>query len=324
MEQEQVIGLLAQSQDYLSGEAMSCALGVTRAAVWKEITALRREGWPIKASTRRGYRLDGPPPVLSAAYLSALLPENSIFREKIKVEPQVDSTNTRLKALAAAGAPTGSVLIAEEQTGGRGTQGRAFQSGKGDGLYLSALLRPRVALDDLLTLTGWVAVAVRKGIEQASGAPAQIKWLNDIYLDGRKLVGILTELSLLGESGEPDYVVVGIGINIAQTLDTFQAQGLEHIAISLAQAGYPVEQNRLALCVLSELDKLVTQFPTHRLAYLTQYREHCISMGRRVTFEDNGQAVTGTVRGVDKRFSLIIATDGGGERTVSSGTVSLL
>ena len=210
MDQTSVLSLLAGQSGWLSGEEMSRALGVTRAAVWKQISQLRQAGWPIQSSTRLGYRLAGPPPCLSAGYLNALLPDGSLFSGKIQALDSVDSTNTRLKALAAAGAPEGTVLLAEEQTAGRGTRGRSFSSPKGQGLYLSVLLRPKTSLEELLTLTGWVAVALREGIQTACGADAGIKWLNDLYLRERKLCGILTELSLLGESGEPDYVVIGV------------------------------------------------------------------------------------------------------------------
>ena len=323
MEREQIVSLLAGTEGHLSGEEMSRALGVTRAAVWKEIDALRREGWPIESSTRKGYRLSGPPPALSAAYLNAKLPTGGLFAGKVRVERVVDSTNTRLKA-AAASLPHGAVLIAEEQTGGRGTRGRSFHSPRGDGLYLSVLLRPQAALSDLFTLTGWVAVAARDGVEKASGAPVEIKWLNDLYLHGRKLCGILTELSFLGESAEPDYVVVGMGINMNQTAGTFRAQGLEGIAASLAGEGWPVERNHLAICLLCALDEMARDFPKNRTDWLERYRAHCITLGRRVSFETENGVLTGAAVGVDDRFGLQVAGDDGKDYAVSSGTVKML
>ena len=325
MDREQVAALLAGAGGHISGEEMSRTLGVTRAAVWKEVDALRQAGWPIQSSTRKGYFLSGPPPVLSAPYISAQLPPDSLFSGKVRVEGCVDSTNTRLKAAAAAGAPTGSVLIAEEQTGGRGTHGRAFQSPRGEGLYLSVLLRPRLTrLEDLLTLTGWVGVAARDAVERACGAPVRIKWLNDLYLNGRKLCGILTELSFLGESGEPDYVVAGMGVNMSQTAETFRAQGLGDIATSLALEGFPVEPNRLAVCLLTGLDHMVRGFPDKRADYLERYRAHCVTLGRRVSFEGPDGPRTGTAAGVDSRFALQVEQDSGGLYTVSSGTVTML
>ncbi len=323
MERDQVAALLAQSEGYLSGEEMSRALGVTRAAVWKEIEALRQAGWPIQSSTRKGYRLAGPPPALSAPYISARLGRDNLFSGKITVEPLVDSTNTRLKALAHS-APTGSALLAEEQSGGRGTHGRSFQSPKGDGLYLSVLIRPQVELADLLTLTGWVAVAAREGTARASGAPVEVKWLNDLYLNGRKLCGILTEFALLAESGEPDYVVTGMGVNMNQTAETFRAQGLEGIAASLAGEGYPVEQNHLAVCLLEALDRLVRDFPEKRLDYLERYRAHCLTLGRRVSFDGEGALLTGAAAGVDEHFALVVDGDDGKRHVVSSGTVKMI
>ena len=323
MERDQVAALLAQSEGYLSGEEMSRALGVTRAAVWKEIEALRQAGWPIQSSTRKGYRLAGPPPALSAPYISARLGRDNLLSGKITVEPLVDSTNTRLKALAHS-APTGSALLAEEQSGGRGTHGRSFQSPKGDGLYLSVLIRPRVELADLLTLTGWVAVAAREGTARASGAPVEVKWLNDLYLNGRKLCGILTEFALLAESGEPDYVVTGMGVNMNQTAETFRAQGLEGIAASLAGEGYPVEQNHLAVCLLEALDRLVRDFPEKRSDYLERYRAHCLTLGRRVSFDGEGTLLTGAAAGVDEHFALVVDGDDGKRHVVSSGTVKMI
>ncbi len=325
MDKKQVAALLAGAGGRVSGEEMSRALGVTRAAVWKEMEALRREGWPIESSPRKGYRLAGPPPALSGAYISAQLPPDSLFSGKVLVEPVVDSTNTRLKAMAAAGAPEGTALIAEEQTGGRGTHGRSFQSPRGDGLYLSVLLRPRgVRLEDLLTLTGWVGAAARRAVERACGAPARIKWLNDLYLNGKKLCGILTELSFLGESGEPDYVVAGMGINMNQTAETFQAQGLGDIATSLALEGFPVERNHLAVCLLSALEQMIRDFPDRRADYLADYRAHCVTLGRRVSFQGPEGTRTGTASGVDGSFALLVSGDDGREHTVNSGTVTML
>lgn len=249
--------------------------------------------------------------------------KDNLFAGKIRVEPLVDSTNTWLKHRAAS-LPTGTALLAEEQSGGRGTHGRSFHSPKGDGLYLSVLIRPRVGLADLLTLTGWVAVAAREGAAKASGAPVEIKWLNDLYLNGRKLCGILTEFTLLAESGEPDYVVVGMGVNMNQTAETFRAQGLEDIAASLAGEGYPVERNHLAVCLLEELDQLVRDFPAKRADYLDRYRAHCITLGRQVSFDGEGTLQTGTVTGVNDDFALQVAGDDGREHVVSSGTVKVI
>ena len=260
---------------------------------------------------------------LCADTISDLLPEDSLFAGKLLVEDCVDSTNTQLKAMAAAGAPEGTILLAEEQTGGRGTRGRSFCSPRGEGLYLSVLLRPRAELSDLVQLTGWVAVAARRAVERACGAPAQIKWLNDLYLNGRKLCGILTELSLNSDN-RPAHVVVGIGVNVSQTADTFRAQGLEGIATSLAAEGYSVDRNRLCACLLEELDMMYRLFPDGQSVYLEEYRKFCLTPGREVTFEEGGQTLRGSALSVDDEFGLVVRGEDGSRRTVFTGTVSLV
>lgn len=260
---------------------------------------------------------------LRADAISATLSRGSLFAGKILVEDSVDSTNTQLKAMAAAGAPVGTVLLAEEQTAGRGTRGRSFCSPRGEGLYLSVLLRPEGSLREVTQLTGWAAVAARRGVERASGAPVEIKWLNDLYLNGRKVCGILSELSLDG-GGRPDYVVVGIGVNAAQRVETFRSQGLEGAATSLGLEGYAVDRNHLCVCLLEELERLCREFPRERSAWLDEYRKYCLTAGREVTFEEGGRTHRGTALGVDDEFALEVRGEDGTKRTVFSGTVSLV
>lgn len=260
---------------------------------------------------------------MSAEEITRLLPEGSLFAGKVMAADEVDSTNTRLKAMAAQGAPAGTVLLAEAQTGGRGTHGRAFQSPRGEGLYLSVLLRPRAPLAELLTLTGRVAVAVRAGVERASGAPCRIKWLNDVYLNGRKLAGILTELQSAPGGGGADFVVVGVGVNVSQSTETFRRQGLERIAASLAGEGFAVERERLAAALLIELEAMIRAFPGGREEYLAEYRRHCLTLGRAVACAESGGTLRGTAYDVDGDFALLIDGRDGQRHRVISGSVTL-
>ena len=240
-----------------------------------------------------------------------------MFTENIIRLETVDSTNSRLKQLAQAGAPEGTVLIAGEQTAGRGTGSRSFFSPRGEGLYLSLLLRPKAELKDLFTLTGRAAVAVRDGIERACAAPCRIKWLNDIYLNDRKVCGILTELSAVKPEGV-DHVVVGIGVNVSQTAQTFGAQGLQETATSLAAEGYCVSRMELAEAILEELERMYRSFPNEKEAYLARYRAQCLTIGRQVGYRENGVDYTGTAAAIDGDFALVVEG-----RTVTSGTVYL-
>lgn len=249
--------------------------------------------------------------------INALLPAGCLSAGRVTVLARTDSTNDRVRQLAEVGAPEGTAVAAAEQTAGRGTHGRSFASAEG-GLYLSVLLRPEAPLDDLLTLTGRVGAAVRRAVENASGAPAEVKWLNDLWLKGRKLCGILCELGpVRGERAE--YVVAGIGVNVSQSRESFAALGLGDIATSLAAEGYPVAREALCAAILTELDGLTRAFPAGLAEDLADYRAHCLTIGRRVrTGQGEGLAV-----GIDGRFGLLV-DHGGTAEAVQFGSVELL
>ena len=193
MTKEDLLSLLWQNADaYIAGEELARRLSVSRTAVWKAIGQLRETGYNIESVSNRGYRLLSESDVLSEEGIRRHLKHQEL---KLQVYKTITSTNTVLKSLAAEGAPAGLVLIAEEQTAGRGRMGRSFYSPADSGLYLSLLLRPNVSAVEATRLTACAAVAVAETIEELSGRPAQIKWVNDIFVDGRKVCGILTEAS---------------------------------------------------------------------------------------------------------------------------------
>ena len=209
---EQLLTLLeARQGSFVSGEELAGALSLSRAAVCKAIKALRQEGCAIEAITNRGYRLSPDSDILSAQGVKKHLNPNF----QITVSPSVDSTNTLLRSMAEQGAPEGTVVIANAQTKGRGRRGRTFYSPGNTGIYLSLLLRPvNAGPRQTVTLTAAAAVALCQAMEAVSGAEPQIKWVNDIFLNGRKVSGILSEAAFGLESGVPEYVVVGVGINV--------------------------------------------------------------------------------------------------------------
>lgn len=243
---------------------------------------------------------------------------------RLEVADCVDSTNDCLKERAAAGAPEGMALLALEQRAGRGTRGRSFASPRGEGLYLSLLLRPSVELTRLLSLTGWAAVAVRRAVARSCGAAADIKWMNDLYLGGRKLCGILTELSPIGPAGQVDWVVVGIGLNRSGSRASFARLGLEDIATSLAAEGWEADGEVLAARLLEELDRLWADFPGAGADWLDEYRQACLQLGRPVRFETAEGWRTGVARRVADDFALEVEGADGRLYRVCSGTVSLL
>lgn len=323
MNQDNILRLLIQAGGSISGEEMSRRLGVTRAAVWKGIEALRGAGYEVVSLPGQGYRLESCPNKLSAGAVSARLsPEAVVGREIVCLE-QVDSTNTYLKRRGAEGAPHGVAALAEEQTGGRGRRGRRFESPKGAGLYLSVLLRPDCSPVEAVTLTAWVGVAVCDAVEQAAGVRPQIKWTNDIILNGKKLCGILTEMSVEGETGAVDYVVAGMGTNVGETAEFFAAAGLSDIATSLAMEGYTVDRNVLAACLLNALDRMAKEFPQEKEKWLKKYRAGCLTPGHEVKLIGPDGERSAKALEIDDDFGLAVALPDGTVETVTAGEVSV-
>ena len=321
--EEQVLALLnAHKTGYLSGETMSQNLGVSRAAVWKAIKALRQEGYEIDSAPKRGYRLVSAPDVLREGELTAGLGGCLLGRE-ICCLPTVDSTNNEAKRLAVAGAPEGLVVLADRQTGGRGRRGRSFQSPEVQGLYLSVLLRPEVSATAAVNLTAWVAVAICDGVEEACGVRPGIKWPNDIILEGRKLCGILTEMELEGETGAIQWVVAGIGTNVSQKSEDFE-ETVRPVAVSLAMAGHPVRRAELALAQLRALDRMYRDFLSGQVdSWLARYRQDCLTIGRQVLLLQGERREEAQALEIDDEFSLVVRLTDGPETTVRAGEVSV-
>ena len=203
--------LTAAKGTAVSGAQMAERAGVSRAAVWKAICALRDEGYVIDAVTRGGYTLHADDGRLTAAAVAAHLHTDGLALTALQ---STDSTNTRIRVLAEDGAPEGTVVVAAAQTAGRGRSGKSFLSPAGTGLYMSILLRPALTMGDSLLITTAAAVAVSRAIERVAGCEAKIKWVNDVYVDEKKVCGILTEGALDLENGGLRYAILGIGINI--------------------------------------------------------------------------------------------------------------
>lgn len=320
---EQVLALLtAQGGAYISGEEMSERLGVSRAAVWKSIDALRREGFRIEAAPRRGYRLDGGPDRLTEG---TVRPHLSDPARPLVCLDSVDSTNNYAKSLAASGGGfrDGTAIAADEQTGGRGRLGRSFASPKGKGVYLTLLYRPDIPPAKAVNLTAYVAVAVCDGIEAATGLRPGIKWTNDIVLDGRKLCGILTEMGVEGESGALQYLITGIGINANHAPEDFPPE-VRPIAASLAMAlGRPVERGRLCACVINALDDMYRAWLGDGGDYRQRYRAGCLTLGRPVRVIRPDGTADAFAEDIDPDFGLIVRYPDGRRETVTSGEVSV-
>jgi BirA family biotin operon repressor/biotin-[acetyl-CoA-carboxylase] ligase len=323
MEETTVLGLLeAADGGYLSGEAMSQRLGVTRAAVWKQIARLREKGYEIEAVTRLGYRLVGRPEPLDPQQLRAALGDHP-WADRVLVYDSVDSTNNVLKALGEQGGEHGTVVIADEQTGGRGRQGKRFASPKGVGIYFSLLLRPQCAPTQVGHLTAMVAVAVCDAIETVCGLRPGIKWTNDLVLEGKKLAGILTEMNVEWESGTLQYLVTGIGINCNHRISDFPPE-VQPIATSLQEVlGHPVSRCQLAAELVRALYRVSQELVSGKDLWLQRYRQDCITLGRAVKVLRGTDNRQGIATGIDENGGLIVRYDSGETGVVYSGEVSV-
>lgn len=315
MERGELLALLRQGK-YITGEEIGRRLGVTRAAVSKAVSKLRREGCVIRSAPHRGYLLVSEPDRLSAEAIRGELGDHP-WQGLVQVLPLVDSTNNALKALASKGAPEGTALIAERQTAGRGRLGRSFDSPDGAGIYLSVLLRPGCPPGELMTLTARAAVAVRRAVGDVCGVLPEIKWVNDLLLGGAKICGILTELSFEAESGLVAAAVVGVGINCNREEFPPELQGIA--GSILTGTGKRVDRNRLAAAMLRELSRLPG------LDWREEYRAACVNLGKRVRILVPGRAdcPEGIAEQIGPEAELLVRMDDGSLYPVAAGEVSL-
>ena len=319
----EVLSLLqASGQSFLSGETMSRQLGITRAAVWKQIKRLRESGYEIEAVTNLGYRLVREPETLDRQKIRADLAGHP-WSQLITVLDTVDSTNNYAKRQALLGAPSGSVYVSDEQTGGRGRQGRQFLSPKGRGIYLTVLLRPGCGPAELAHLTAMAAVAACNAVERVCQIRPEIKWTNDLILEGKKCAGILSEMSVEWESSTLEYVVVGIGINCTHTPEDFP-EALREKAASIAMVtGQEVNRNELTAELIRQFCRMSEELLSGKEQWMQQYAKDCLTLGKQVRIVRGNTTRTGTATGIDENGALIVRFDSGETGVVFSGEVSV-
>ncbi len=309
--------LLAHPGEDCSGQVLAQRLGISRAAVNKGAAALKEEGWQITALPRRGYRLEAGSDALTPQAVEACFPEGSPFA-RVVVLREVDSTNEEAKRLAAQGAPHGTLVIAGAQTAGKGRRGRRFESPPG-GVYFSLILRPALAASQAVAVTGSAAVAVRRGVQALCGKELAIKWVNDLYYQGKKVCGILTEAATNFETGQLDYVIPGIGINVFTRPQEFGPE-VSRVATSLYPSGHsPVGRVALAAAVAARLLEMCPSFD-----YLEEYRAACFVPGHWVTVQAAGQEpYTAQALEIDDQGRLVVRLPGGGVTALSYGEISI-
>lgn len=313
-----VLASLMQADGYVSGEALSEKLGISRSAVWKAVKALRSQGYEIESATNRGYRLLHAPDFLNAENLRIYLKTRELAKH-IYWKKVTGSTNDDAKA-ADPLCPDKSLFAAEQQTGGKGRLGRQWVSPMSENIYMSLLLKPDIEPDRLSPITLLAGLAVREAVCDVCMVDAQIKWPNDVLAGGKKICGILAEM--VCELDKINCVVLGIGINVNQ--EVFPPE-IEKKATSLKlEGGRKVDRAVLACAVLERFEHYYDAFLKEGITkeVLKRYEDNCINIGAKVTAQTGGQAVSGVATGVLPTGELVINT-GGKTVFVKSGEVTL-
>ena len=312
---EKVLSLFEANRGaYFSGEEMARRLEVSRAAIWKAVNALRQEGYPIDAVTNKGYCLSENTDILSVPGILGYLEAQDL---QLEVVDAVPSTNTLVRERANRGEGEGYVLLANEQTEGRGRSGRTFFSPKDSGVYLSVLLRPQTAAPAMTTMA---AAAMCEAIREVSGKDAKIKWVNDIFVDGKKVCGILTEGAFSMEAGHMDYAVLGIGINVYPPEGGFP-EDLQGIAGAIFENSGGNQKNRLIAAFLRRF--FYYYRANDQAAYVKSYRANSLVVGNRITVVSPLGERLALATGIDDRCCLQVQYDDGTCDTLSYGEIRI-
>ena len=314
--------LRRSANGFVSGAELSQHLGVTRAAIWARIEELRSLGYDIAASPHQGYQLLGVPDVLHADDLLSLVQGGKVVGRDIRVFEETNSTNDVAEKLARDGVKEGVVVFAESQTRGRGRLGRKWISPPRKGLWFSVLLRPDLRPQAATQLTVAAATALVRAIRDQTGLTPEIKWPNDILIKGRKVAGVLTELS--AELDRVKHLILGIGVDVNLAASEFPAD-LRKLATSLKiETGRHVHRATLAARILSEIDRDYERIRGHRFHEIVdEWEQHCATLGRRVSIQIGERVLQGHAEALDEDGALLLRTQHGRLERIIGGDVTL-
>lgn len=309
---EKILEILKGSDGYVSGEEISHVLGISRAAVWKHIRNLKNEGYKIESVTNKGYKLGGIPDKLDIDKIHEML-KTKVIGQRIEYVNSTDSTNNECKRLE--DKTDGTLVIADAQTAGKGRLGRVWESPHGSGIWMSILLKPDVSLESVSQITLVAGMAVCRAV----GIDAMIKWPNDVVIDGKKICGILTEMS--AEIERINYVICGIGINV--NTPSFPEELQDKATSLFVETAKKHEREKIAADVLNEFEKLYNVFTEKGFSFLADdYRKMCVTLNKDVRVIYRNNELTGKAVDIDDSGNLIVETENG-QITVHSGEVSV-
>ena len=299
---------------------MAKTLNLSRTSIWKAINSLRDDGYTINAVTNKGYSLADNTDLISKEGISLYL-NKDFSNVDIYIYKTTSSTNEVAKKLALSGAKHGTVVISEEQTQGKGRMGRSFYSPANTGIYMSIILRPTLTAMDSVLITTSSSVAICDAIHKVTGIECQIKWINDIYINNKKIGGILTEASTNFESGTIDYLILGIGINFNNPKDNFP-DDLKEIADSLYN-GNSNGINRNILCaeILNNILSIIPKIKDYN--FISEYKKRSIILNQEIMYTSGGIYSKGRAIDINNDGSLVIKHDDGSIKILNSGEISI-
>lgn len=316
----ELLKMLREAKGYISGQQLCGYFGVSRTAVWKVMQQLKEEGYEIEAVKNKGYRIVSTPDVLTAEELKSRLHTKWMGQSCVFLE-SVGSTNNYAKKIAEEGAVSGTLVVTEEQTSGKGRRGRSWSAFKGSNVMMTLLLRPQIKPGHASRLTLLMAMAVARGIRKVTGLEVGIKWPNDVVVNKKKVCGILTEMNT--EVDYINYVVIGTGINVNQ--EEFPEE-ISQTAGSLIQAlGKKVSRSELAAAVIGEMEEIYEIFlGTEDMSVLRgEYNKICVNCGHQIRVLEPGNEYTGTTEGINENGELVVRKDNGEVVCVYAGEVSV-
>ncbi|MDD4296739.1 MAG: biotin--[acetyl-CoA-carboxylase] ligase [Ruminiclostridium sp.] len=320
---EAILKKLAENKGkFISGEFLRQELNISRTAVWKHMLKLREDGYPIEAISNRGYRLKGFQDIYDKSAIVSQLNTKTLGK-KLFFLSEIDSTNNELKRLSAEGAEEGTTVVALKQLAGRGRRGRSWCSEDGKGIFMSVLLKPDIAPEEAQAITLAVSSAACKVIDSYTNVKPGIKWPNDILLQGKKVCGILTELS-----AEPDMInsiILGIGINVYGKKEDFP-EDLREIATSLSEhTEIELSRSKIVANILKEIENLYLDFleKGSTARFLNIWRCYSVTLGRDIIIHQGENVWQAKALDVLSNGRLLVETASSKRQAISSGEISI-
>jgi BirA family biotin operon repressor/biotin-[acetyl-CoA-carboxylase] ligase len=317
---KEILDILKNADDYISGQELCEKLGVSRTAIWKHMNSLKADGYVIEGVNNKGYRLVYEPDVMTVEDIKKHL-TTKCFGQELVYYDEIDSTNIRAKLGGEGDAPHGTLYVANEQVAGRGRRGRAWTSPKGTSISMTFLLRPDVDIAHISSITVISALAMAKAFNHIDGINAQIKWPNDVVINGRKVCGILTEMS--SEGTDIKYVVVGIGINVYIT--EFPEELADKATSIKLENGQGCNRSQLTAYVANEFETLYEKFEkTQDLSFMIEeYDKLLVNRDKQVYALDKDSRTEYTALGLAPNGGLRVRNADGEESVIISGEVSV-